>query len=94
MKAKKYFQKYGERLQNPETVDAALNDLVGDFLDETKAMIEQRKNNLGTLSDKACTAILEEMNNKWNALASRLPNVLLRNGFKNFFMSFMNGGER
>ena len=94
MKAKEYFQKYGERLQNPETSVDALNDLIGDFLDETKALIEQRKNNRGTLLDKACTAILDEMNNKWNALASMLPNVLLRNGFKNYFMSFMNGGER
>ena len=87
MKAKEYFQKYGERLQNPETSVSATNELIKDFLAETNALFEQRKNKRGSLSDKACIAILEEMNNKWNALASMFPvEILRRNGFKNYFM--------
>ena len=94
MKAKEYFKKYGEQLQNPETSDAAIHDLIKDFLGETQTLLEQRKNKRGSLPDKACIAVIEEMNNKWNDLASMLPNVLLRNGFKNYFMSFIKGGKR
>ena len=75
MKAKEYFKRYGERLQNLETLDAAITDLAKDFLKETEFLIEQRKNNLAAI-------ILEEQNNKWNALASMLPDVLSQDGFK------------
>lgn len=86
MKAKDYFNKYGERLADPEKCDAALGELVNDFLDETKQILEKRKNTYGNLSHKACMAIINEMNDKWNALAGMIPNMLMRNGWRNYFM--------
>ena len=89
MKAKEYFQKYGERLQNPETSDVALNDLVKDLLDETKMLMDQR----GVRTDKACMAVLNEMNDKWNLVNMFPVEVLKRNGLRAYFMTILKGGE-
>lgn len=87
MKAKDYYKKYGERLADPETSNEALWELMKDMASEQEEIIKKRTNNSGTLSNKACMAILNEMNDKWNAIAGMFPTeVLRRNGWKNYFM--------
>lgn len=82
MKAKEYYSKYGERLMNPETDTEALADLLTDFVDETIKVINQRK----ASTNKAVLAVIDEFNNKWNALCEMFPTpTLIRNGYLTFW---------
>lgn len=82
MKAKDYYAKYGERLMYPETPEAAnkaLSDLIIEFAKEQAAIIEQRN----ITNAKSILAVIDEMNDKWNALCARFPTeVLRRNGYR------------
>lgn len=90
MKAKDYYKKYGERLADPDTSTAALGALLKDFASECKELMDKR----GVKSDKACMAILNEMNDKWNALAGMFTTeVLRRNGWKIYFMMCLDEGK-
>ena len=81
MKAKDYYAKYGEQLMKPETADEALSSLLRDFVFECHDTMKLRKVN----NDKSALAIVDEMNNKWNALCEMFPTkVLVRNGFRAF----------
>lgn len=87
MKAKDYYKKYAERLLSPDTSITAVRELIADFAKETKMLMDQR----GVKTDKACMAVLNEMNDKWNALANMFPvEVLKRNGYREYFMMIMN----
>lgn len=82
MKAKEYYAKYGEKLMHPETEDEALSDLMSDFVNETKTLIDQRK----ASHDKSVLAIIDEMNKKWNALCEMFPvPTLIRNGYQTYW---------
>lgn len=82
MKAKEYYAKYGERLMNPEEQDAALSELIMDFIDETDRTIKQRK----ALTNKAILAVIDEYNAKWNALCEMFPTpTLVRNGYQAYW---------
>lgn len=82
MKAKEYYAKYGERLMNPETDKEALADLLTDFVDETTKIIKQRK----VSTNKAVLAVIDELNNKWNALCEMFPTpTLIRNAYLTFW---------
>ena len=81
MKAKDYYAKYGEQLMDRETADGALSSLVRDFTLECSDMIQRRKIN----NYKSALAVIDEMNDKWNALCEMFPmEVLIRNGFRTF----------
>lgn len=82
MKAKEYYAKYGERLMNPETEDEALADLLSDFVHEATDLMKQRK----VSNDKSTLAIIDELNNKWNALCEMFPvPTLIRNGYQTYW---------
>lgn len=82
MKAKEYYAKYGELLINPETQDKALADLLMDFINETNKTMQQRK----ACTNKACLAVIDEFNTKWNALCEMFPTpVLVRNGYQAYW---------
>ena len=82
MKAKEYYAKYGELLMNPETQDKALSDLLFDFIGETNEVMMKRK----ATSNKACLAVIDEFNSKWNALCEMFPTpTLIRNGYQAYW---------
>lgn len=82
MKAKDYFKKYEARLVNDETAHEAACALVQEFARECGEMMKARN----AKSDKAVNAIIEELNNKWNALAGMFDReVLKRNGWRDYF---------
>lgn len=86
MKAKDYYAKYGEQLVSADEKEreAAILAVMRCFADESKALMDARK----PRTEKACMAIVEEINGRWNALCEMLPvPVLKRNGWKNFFLS-------
>ena len=83
MKAKEYYKKYGERLMDPKESSAALIELFKDFAWEYKEITERRK----VSSSKSILAVLDELNDKWNALAAMFPfEVLKRNGYKDWWL--------
>ena len=82
MKAKEYYAKYGEKLMHPETENEALADLLADFAQETADLMKQRK----ASHDKSVLAIIDELNNKWNALCNMFPvPTLVRNGYQYYW---------
>lgn len=82
MKAKEYYAKYGERLMNPKTEDDALVELLADFVEETRILVEKRK----ASHNKSVLAIIDEMNAKWNALCEMFPvQTLIRNGYQAYW---------
>ena len=82
MKAKEYYAKYGERLMNPDKQDEALTEFFMEFLEETDRVVEQRK----ARTNKALLAVIDEFNNKWNALCEMFPTtVLIRNGYQAYW---------
>lgn len=86
MKAKDYFEKYGERLvsADQEVHMQATKELLLDLLDETDELFKKRK----PMTEKATNAIINEVNDKWNALCDMLnPPVLKRNGWKTWFVA-------
>lgn len=90
MKAKDYYKKYGERLADPETTNAAIVELIREFARESGELMDKRD----VKSDKACMAVLNEMNDKWNALARMFPTeVLRRNGWRDYFMKCLSEAE-
>ncbi len=82
MKAKEYYAKYGEQLMNPETENEALANLLSDLVHEAKTLMEQRK----VRTDKSTLAIIDELNNKWNAISAMFPvPTLVRNGYLTYW---------
>lgn len=86
MKAKDYYEKYGEAILNEALRDDGsiehLTDLVGGFLRETKDIIAIRR----LKKDRSVVAVIKEQNEKWNALCAIFQKelgqeVLRRNGF-------------
>lgn len=79
MKAKDYYEKYKEKLSDPENDCGAASELMTEFNNEMIALIKQRN----AKTDRAFLAIVNEMNNKWNALCEMFnPPVLRRNAFR------------
>lgn len=88
MKAKEYYRKYGEDLHNPEKQKKALENLINDFIDEANELLKKRN----VKFDRGLTAIIKELNIKWNVLARMCP-VLKVDGFKLYVERFyLNGG--
>ena len=82
MKAKDYFKKYEARLVNTDTAHDAACELIQEFAHECSEMMKTRN----AKSEKAVRAIIEELNNKWNALAGMFDGeVLKRNGWRDYF---------
>lgn len=79
MKAKEYYAIYSAKLMDPEREDQALADILADFAEEATTLMKQRK----ASSDKSVLAIIDELNNKWNALCEMFPvPTLNRNGYQ------------
>ena len=89
MKAKDYYAKYAERLRDPATTDSAIAELVRDFAEETKQLMESR----GVKTVRAVESITNEMNAKWNKLADMLP-VLKHNGWKTYFTACLSAARK
>lgn len=82
MKAKEYYAKYGELLMNPETDKEALANLLTDFCKETDEVLKRRKAH----TNKAALAVIDEFNDKWNAICEMFPTpTLKRNGYLAFW---------
>lgn len=82
MKAKEYYAKYGEQLMDPKTDKEALANLMTDLVEEAHNLIKQRK----VRSDKATLGIIDELNNKWNALCDMFPTpTLVRNAYQTYW---------
>ena len=67
MKAKEYYAKIKE--QNPQTAKElanAIGDVVDGLNNEAKELIKKRH----VTRDDGCRAIIRELNNKWNAIAT------------------------
>lgn len=91
MKAKDYYHKYSDRLLNPESSITAVTELIKDFAAETGQLMENRN----VRTDKACEAIINEMNDKWNALARMFPvEVLKYNGWREYFWTCLNAAQK
>lgn len=79
-----YYAQYHEALtMGGDKGDEALNDLVRDFLAETKELIETRR----IKTDRGTVAVIDELNEKWNAIVSIFEkrggvSPILRNGFR------------
>ena len=91
MKAKDYYKKYADRLLSPEESVTAVTELIKDFAAETKQLMDSR----GAKTDRACEAIINEMNDKWNALARMFPvEVLKYNGWRDYFWTCLNNAQK
>lgn len=91
MKAKDYYKKYADRLLSPDSSVTAITELVKDFAAETKQIMDSR----GARTDRACVAIINEMNDKWNALARMLPvEVLKHNGWREYFWTCIAAAQK
>lgn len=87
MKAKEYYAKYGERLMDPKETQGAIMELFKDFSAEYKEITERRK----VSTAKGNLLVLEELNDKWNAIARMFPTeVLKRNGYRDFWLKQLN----
>lgn len=91
MKAKDYYKKYADRLIDPESSITAITELIRDFANETGQLMDCR----GVKTDRACEAIINEMNDKWNALARMFPvEVLKQNGWRDYFWTCLNAAQK
>ena len=84
MKASDYFEKYKERI----TTQDGVSDLFIEMSKEVGEIAKERK----ALTDSASRAIVQEINQKWNALCRMFEKeygrpVLKRNGFLDFWKS-------
>lgn len=91
MKAKDYYKKYADRLLSPDSTVTAITELIKDFAAETGQLMDSR----GVKTDRACEAIINEMNDKWNALARMFPvEVLKHNGWREYFWTCLNAAQK
>ena len=85
MKAKEYYAKYGERIasEDKDVSMQATQELIKDLLTDANTLIEKRQ----PKTDKAFTAIIDEINGKWNVICEMFnPPILRRNGWKTWFI--------
>ena len=79
MKAKDYYNKYKDRLTDAEEATKAIQELIMEFIQETKELLNKRN----VRSDRGVMAVVNEQNNKWNALCSYFdPPVIKRNSYQ------------
>jgi hypothetical protein len=90
MKAIDYYETYWHRffgkVFTEEEINAALKDILLKFNDEIKELVNLRH----ATSDEAGVAIIQEQNNKWNALSRIFEkrqgcSFLAKDGFKLFW---------
>ena len=88
MRAKEYFEKYKVSLMSSEWSDSssAAKDLLVEMSEEINCIAKQRK----ATTDKAFLSIINEMNQRWNAVCNLLRraygySVLADNGFRAFW---------
>lgn len=99
MKAKEYFEKYGEGImeeaRSPEIVtDGPMAKMYISFHIEARDMIKQRN----VKTDNGLFGIVREMNDKWNAVANLFikkygVSPIKRDGFKIGWMQQLNLSE-
>ena len=90
--AKEYYAKYKDRLaahydekgklamDNPEEANKAVQELLMEFVQETKQRIKDKN----LQNDRSVMALVNVMNNKWNTVcASFNPPVLRKNTYRN-----------
>lgn len=79
MKAKEYYAKYGEQLKDKEARVEAMHSMTDDLVDEFFDLVKKR----GVKTDRGVMACVNEINNKWNAIAAHFnPPVIRRNAFQ------------
>lgn len=90
MKAKEYFDAYGEKIYKELITNeyTSLDDLRILMLDDLSVLLEKRN----AKTNDAIRAIVNELNQKWNSLATMfekkyLRTVLKRDGFKEYCIS-------
>lgn len=87
MKAKEYYQQYGEAVAK-EVMDggdtSALTKLVHAMVDESLRIMEERK----CVKEEAVMAVFKEQNQKWNAMVRMFEkdgfHDMKRDGFMNY----------
>lgn len=90
--AKEYYNQYKDRLaahydekgklvmDNPEEANKAVQELLMEFVQETKERIKEKN----LQNDRSVMALVNIMNNKWNTVcASFNPPVLRKNTYRN-----------
>ena len=97
MKAKEYFEKYGESVwvdahTSDTSIDCPTNRLFMDFVTETQEIIDKRK----VRFDRGTMSVIEEQNTKWNALVNLFikkygATPIARDGFKTVIMKEIAG---
>ena len=85
MRAIAYYAKYSEGLLNAETGKETATNMIGEFLDEMKELIETRH----IKTDRGAVGCVRELNEKWNAIVAIFEkrngaSPLIRNGFRAF----------
>lgn len=83
MKAKEYIAKYRADFESEDeaVVDKAIFNFLMEISEEGTEIAKAR----GAKRDSAVIAILKEQNTKWNAVANAFPNLLIRNGFREYW---------
>lgn len=82
MKAKEYYAKYGERIENGDSHAAV--EMINEMMDELRGLIKSR--NIST--DTGLLNAIREMNEKWNAIGRKfneptlIPNAFRDNVYK------------
>lgn len=89
MKAIQYFEQYKTRLMSSDKKESnsTIEELFLKYSDEVIEIAKKRR----VISDKSFLAIINEQNQKWNALCRLLEreyqvSVLKKDGFKNFWL--------
>lgn len=79
MKAKECYAKYGEQLKDKDARVEAMHSMTDDLVDEFADLVKKR----GVKTDRGVMACINEINNKWNAIAACFnPPVIRRNAFQ------------
>ena len=89
MKAKEYFEKYKGKIDSDdiELSRRAFKELILEFHAELKEIAKKRNIDLKSHSRKSnlsFMALLNELNQKWNALCRFFPGVLIPDGYRTF----------
>jgi len=79
LKAKDYYEKYSDGLENNKTYVESVRKMINEMLDEAVTLCKVRHAG----SDSALYGVLKEMNQKYNAVCRMFnPPVIKENGFK------------
>ena len=97
MKAIEYYAKYSPRILNPERAEDEINKALFALVLDLSVEVGEIMNTRRVKKEDAIMAVIQEQNNKWNAISAIFQKNLdgatpmLENGFLNFWILKLKG---